>query len=134
MMTSLLIIISIFNQAASALIIIARDGKELKMNTLLGEVGKLKLQGLSHLSTTSFLKTAMLNDVLYARYRVALKFRKLQKSLLCKFLRSAHLVDLRTCDGGDRARHTCVHTTIMHSFPTPQWNTTKLGRCRRRSF
>lgn len=33
------------------------------MNTLLGEV-------------------AMLNDVLYARYRIALKFRKLQKSLL----------------------------------------------------
>ena len=70
--------------------IVARKGeKKKKMNTLLGEVGKLWREDFSVYipslyNFASGSETAMLNDVLYARYRIALKFRKLQKSLLCK--------------------------------------------------
>lgn len=76
------------------------------MNTLLGEIGEYmdyrnrmewsELAAYDPLPDTyQFLlplPPATLNDVQFPRYRLAFKFRKLQKSFLCKLSISAVLV------------------------------------------
>lgn len=63
----------------------------------------------------------MLNDVLYARYRVALKFRKLQTSLLCKFLGAKLVRSKKNSACVSKPNFVCQipATRVLFSSPLP---------------
>ena len=81
------------------------------MNTLLGELGESSGWPAAPCTRTRAnvdivvrrfpLAIATLNDVQFPRYRVAFKFRKLQKNLFCEFLRTKDYV----CTAKRRARY-----------------------------